>query len=52
MWTSFDPCPPNLINMYWLLASLLLSSAMGFETCDECVANIEAFGNLTNEHKV
>jgi hypothetical protein len=38
--------------MYRLLVTLFFSSALAFETCDECLANIVAFGDLLNEHKV
>jgi hypothetical protein len=40
--------------MFSLLTILLLasSSVLAFETCDECLENIVAFGNLVHDHKV
>jgi hypothetical protein len=40
--------------MFSFVTILLLasSSALAFETCEECLENIVAFGGLVNEHKV
>jgi hypothetical protein len=42
------------LSMFSFLTILLLasSSVLAFETCDECLENIVAFGGLVNEHKV
>jgi hypothetical protein len=42
------------LSMFSFLTVLMLasSSVLAFETCEECLENIVAFGGLVNEHKV
>jgi hypothetical protein len=49
------PCMARIgLSMFSCLTILLLasSSVLAFETCEECLENIVAFGGLVNEHKV